>query len=130
MGIYINFMKNYSARNVDEFIASAPQEAQPKLHELRTLIKSTVPDATESISWGIPFYKYYGLLAGFTALKNHVDFGLAFQIDDQVRQNLKEQGYDSGKKTIKILFDQPIPTVIIKQILSARAKANHTQKSS
>ncbi|NTW62065.1 DUF1801 domain-containing protein [Candidatus Saccharibacteria bacterium] len=45
-------MKNYSAENVDEFIASAPVESQAKLGEVRALIRHTIPDATESISWG------------------------------------------------------------------------------
>jgi len=45
-------MKNYSVKNVDEWIESAPKEARPKLNELRKIIK-TVPKAQESISWRI-----------------------------------------------------------------------------
>ena len=69
-------MKNYLAKNVDEYIAHTPKEAQSKLREIRAVIKSSVPKAEEGISWGIPFYKYHSLLSGFAAFKNHVTFGL------------------------------------------------------
>ena len=53
-------MKNYSAKDVDGYIASMSKEAQLHLKELRKVIKAAVPKAEESISWGIPFYKYCG----------------------------------------------------------------------
>lgn len=122
-------MKNYQAENVDEFIKSAPPEAQPKLNELRALVKSTVPKVEESISWGIPFYKYHGLLAGFTSLKNHVDFGLVDYLSDDIRQQLDQKGYKTGKKTIQIQFDQKIPTTEITQILKTKAQSNEAKKA-
>lgn len=121
-------MKNYSAKNVDEYIANAPKEAQSKLREVRATIKSAVPKAEEGISWGVPFYKYHGLLAGFAALKNHVDFGLAFAFQSKDRKMLEKKGYITGKKTIQIKFDQKVPTTTIKKILKAKAKMNEAEK--
>ena len=68
-------MKNYSAKDVDAYIASSAREARPKLKEIREIIKSTIPNAEEGISWGVPFYTYHGVLVGFAAFKNHVSFG-------------------------------------------------------
>ena len=51
-------MKNYSAKDVDSYIASAAREARPKLKEIREIIKSTVPKIEERIIWGLPFYNY------------------------------------------------------------------------
>lgn len=121
-------MKNYNAENVDEFIASAPVEAQPKLKEVRAVIKETVPRAEESISWGVPFYKYYGVLAGFSAYQKHVSFGLVTVLTPEERELLEGKGYKTGSKTIQIQFDQKVPTVIIKRILLAKAKANEVKK--
>lgn len=121
-------MKNYTVKNVDEYIAGAPKEARPKLREIRAIIKSAVPKAEEGISWGVPFYKYHGLLAGFVALKNHADFGLAFALQNKDRKALEKKGYATGKKTIKIRFDQKVPASVIKQILKAKAKANVAKK--
>ncbi len=122
-------MKNYLAKNVDEYIKSAQKEAQPKLRELRMVIKSAAPKAEEGISWGVPFYKYHGLLAGFVALKNHVDFGLAFALQSKDREMLEKKGYMTGKKTIQIKFDQKVPTTVIREILKAKAKMNEAKRA-
>jgi len=121
-------MKNYGAKNVDEYIASAPKEARPTLRDLRAVIKSAVPKAEEGISWGVPFYKYHGVLAGFSAFKNHVSFGLAFALQRKDREMLEKKGYITGAKTIQIQFDQKVPTTAIKQILKAKAKMNEAKK--
>jgi len=122
-------MKNYKAKSVDEYIAGAAKEARPMLKELRKIIRSTVPKAEESISRGVPFYKYQGMLAGFVALKNHADFGLITVLEDKDRKALEEKGYETGKKTIKIRFDRKVPSAMIKKILKEKAKANEAKKA-
>lgn len=122
-------MRNYLAENVDEYIANAPREAQSKLGEIRAVIKSTIPKAEESISWGVPFYKYHGLLAGFSTFKNHISFGLAFILDSKDREMLEEKGYVTGKKIIQIRFDQKVPVAKIKQILKSKAKSNELRSA-
>jgi uncharacterized protein YdhG (YjbR/CyaY superfamily) len=52
-------------KNVDEYIAQAPIEAQEKLQELRAMIKATAPEAEERISYGMPYYYYEGRLVYF-----------------------------------------------------------------
>lgn len=94
-------MRNYSAKDVDSYIASSGREARPKLKEIRKIIKSTIPKAEEGISWGVPFYKFHGVLAGFAAFKNHVSFGFANVLDSRDRKMLEEKGYITGKKPYK-----------------------------
>lgn len=119
--------RNYSAKDVDAYIAGSAEKARPKLKELRQIIKSTIPGVEEKISWGVPFYRYKGLLAGFAALKNHVSFGLVTVLQDKERKILEKKGYKTGKKTIQIKFDQETPTTAIKQILKAKAKMNEAR---
>lgn len=121
-------MRNYSAKDVDAYIASATEEARHHLKELRKIVKSTIPEADESISWGVPFYKYHGLLAGYSVFKNHVTFGLAFVLDLEIRKRLEEKGYATGIKTVQIKFDQKVPAIEIKQILKAKAKENEVKR--
>jgi uncharacterized protein len=117
-------MRNYKAKNVDQYIASSPREAQYKLEEVRTAIKSSVPKATEEISWGIPFYKYHGVLAGFASFGDHVSFGFADAIQSNYRKILENKGYAIGKKTIQIKFDQKVPDAIIEKILKEKTEMN------
>ena len=122
-------MRNYSAKDVSSYIASSGREARPKLKEIRKIIKSTIPKAEEKISWGVPFYKYHGVLAGFAVFKDHVSFGFADVLQSKDRKILEEKGYVTGKKTIQIKFDQKVPTTTIKQILKAKAKTNKAKKT-
>lgn len=122
-------MKNYQAENVDEYIASSVAEARPKLKELRELVKSTIPGVEESISWGVPFYKCHGVLAGFATQTHHISFGLVTVLGDKEREILEKKGYPTGKKTIQIKFDQRVPAAEIKQILKAKANANEAKNA-
>lgn len=122
-------MKNYNAKDVEDYIASMSMEARPHLNELRKIIKATVPKVEESISWGIPFYKYCGMLAGFATFKEHVSFGFAATLQSEDRELLAQKGYKTGSKTLQIRFDQKLPVTIIKQMLKARAKLNEVKKN-
>ncbi len=122
-------MKNYSAKDVDAYIASMSKEAQPHLKELRKVIKAAVPKAEESISWGIPFYKYCGMLAGFATFKEHVSFGFAATLQSEDRELLAKKGYKTGSKTVQIRFEQKVPVMIIKQMLKVRAKMNEAKNN-
>lgn len=121
-------MRNYSAKNVDAYIAESAPEARPTMEALRKIIKAAVPQAEEGISWGVPFYKYHGLLGGFAVFKSHVSFGLAFTFDKKDRAVLEKMGYPTGSKTVQIGFDQKIPATVIRQILKAKAKLNEAEK--
>lgn len=122
-------MKNYTAKDVDAYIAGSAAEARPKLEEIRKIIKSAVPQAEERISWGVPFYRHHGLLAGFAVFKHHVSFGLCAVLDSAVRKALEAKGYTTGSKTIQIRFDQKTPITAIKRILRARAEVNEAKRA-
>ncbi len=118
-------MKNYDAKSIDEYIAGADAEARPKLQELRELIRAAIPHAEESISYGVPFYKYYGQIAGFAAHKSHVGIWLPLmRLPIEDREALEAQGYRTAEKTIQIKFDQEVPAAMIKQYLTTQAAIN------
>jgi uncharacterized protein YdhG (YjbR/CyaY superfamily) len=93
-------MKNHSAKDVASYIALSDIEARSKLKEIQEIIKSTIPNVEETISWGVPFYKYHGALAGFALYKEHVSFGMATALQKKDRKILEKLGYKTGKKTI------------------------------
>ena len=117
-------MQNYKAKDLQDYIEHSAPEARLVLEALRGLIKSTVPEAEESISWGVPFYRYKGALAGLATYKNHVAFGGAAALPEEHREALEEKGYKTGNKTVQIKFAQKVPATQIKQILKAQAKLN------
>ena len=123
-------MKMSKLKDVDSYIANSPREAHPIMDELRKTIKSTVPKVEEAIKWGVPFYSYYGALAGFAVYKNHVSFGFSADVlQDDERRVLEDKGYKTGVRTVQIKFDQKVPTTIIKRILRTHAKMNEVKRA-
>ncbi len=101
--------------------------AHPILKELREIIKSTIPEAEESIGYNVPFYKFHGVHVGFSAFKNHATFGIGADVlQNKNRKMLEEMGYKSGKETIQIKYDQKVPATTIEKLL--KAKVNKAKK--
>ncbi|WP_440771337.1 iron chaperone [Natronorubrum sp. DTA28] len=110
-------------KDVDSYIANADTEARQTLEELREIIKSTVPEAEEGISYNVPFYTFHGTHVGISAAKNHVTFGIgADALQSEDRTMLEEKGYKTGKETIQIRYDQAVPTTEITQLLEEKAE--------
>ena len=120
-------MSNYEAENVDSYIAHADADARPILEELRTIVRSAVPGADETISWGVPFYRHHGALGGYAAYKKHVSFGSDSDLQAKDREALERAGYKTGKKTISIAFDQKVPAAAIRRIVKTQARLNEAR---
>jgi uncharacterized protein len=119
-------MKKAIAKNVDEYIAHSPTESQAIQQQLRTLILNLVPGIIETISWGVPFYRYSGDMCGFAVYKSHMSFGVVANLTKNIREELKKLGYKTGVKTIQIQFNQSIPQKQIKELMLLQIKINNT----
>ena len=110
-------------RDVDAYIAAAPDQARPILEQLRTIVLTTIPDVEEKISWGVPFYRHQGEIGGFAAYAKHVSVGFG-AVASSDRTALEAKGYKVLKDTFQIKFDQKVPAAAIRKILKAKVKAN------
>ena len=60
------------AKDIDAYLASVPDDARATLEGLRQTIRALAPAAVESISYGMPTFKYQGKpLIYFAAAKDH-----------------------------------------------------------
>lgn len=57
---------------VREYIARQPVEVRPELHQVRDVLRATLPDAEEKISWGMPTYWQGRNLIHFAANMHHI----------------------------------------------------------
>jgi hypothetical protein len=63
---------------IDGFFAKQPPALGAILKELRAIVERTVPEATASIKWGMPFYALDGvMICALGAHKSHVNLILA-----------------------------------------------------
>jgi uncharacterized protein YdhG (YjbR/CyaY superfamily) len=109
------------AKTVDEYIKAAPKEVQPKLKELRKLIKSSAK-VEEKISYGMPYYGYKGRFAYFAFAKKHVGLYVMPPIVQNHKKDLK--GFVTAKATVKFPLDEKLPVALIKKLLKASVKQN------
>ncbi len=114
------------SKTVDEYIKNVPKEAQGKLKELRKIIKQTVPQAEEKISYGMPYYKYHTALAYFAAAKSHIGLYIPPPVIAEHKKELA--GYTTAKATVQLPLDKKLSTTLIKKLLRARKKINEGKK--
>jgi uncharacterized protein YdhG (YjbR/CyaY superfamily) len=108
--------------SVDEYIESAPPAIRTKLKELRTIIKKTAPRAEEKISYGMPYYGYFGRLAYFAYAKTHVGLYVPPPVIADHQKDLKN--YKTAKATVQFPLDKKLPVALIKKLVKARMKIN------
>lgn len=108
--------------NIDDYIASFPQEVQVILEKLRQTIRQAAPDATEKISYQMPTFYLNGNLVHFAAYKNHIGFYpapsgiVAFQ--DELTK------YKTSKGAIQFPINEALPLALVKKIVAFRVKEN------
>jgi uncharacterized protein YdhG (YjbR/CyaY superfamily) len=99
---------------VEEYIEAAPPEARSHLRQMHRILKSVAPEGTETIKWGVPVFWERGVLFGFAGYKAHISFGPGAPAIEHFSRELAE--YKTGKGTMQIPYDQPIPEDLIRRI--------------
>ena len=112
------------ARDVDSYIAAAPEAARQLLTGLRETIRATAPEAEERISYGMPYYHLNGArLTYFQAHTRHIAL-YAFNLEDARAVGLEQ--HIAAKSTLHFPLDHPLPTSAIRRLIEHRMKASAT----
>lgn len=109
-------------KDVDTYIEEAPRETQPKLIQLREIIKNAVHEADERISYGMPYYEYRGRLAYFRLARTHIGLYIPPPVLAEHKEELKD--YGTSTATIRFPLDRNLPVALIQKLIKARAKMN------
>jgi uncharacterized protein YdhG (YjbR/CyaY superfamily) len=107
-------------KNVDEYLADVPEPARSTLKRVRATIRSVVPaESTESISYGIPMFKYRGPLMGFAAFTKHCSL---FPTSVAVMKAFKKElnAFETSKGTIRFAVDKQLPAALVRKLVKAR----------
>jgi uncharacterized protein YdhG (YjbR/CyaY superfamily) len=112
---------------VNEYLGHVPEPARTTLKKIRAVIRSVAPpDATEGISYGIPTFKYKGMLASFAAFSDHCSLFPGAGPTIEFKNELKN--FRTSKGTIRFAPDKPPPTTLLKKLVKARIKENERKK--
>ena len=109
-------------KTVDEYIAGVSEPARSMLIEMRTVIRSAVPqDAVETISYRMPAFKQKKVLVWFAAFKDHCSLFPTAAVIEAFREEVDSKGISTSKGTVRFPIDKPLPKTLIKKLVKARA---------
>jgi uncharacterized protein YdhG (YjbR/CyaY superfamily) len=115
----------HDPKAVDAYLARLPKDEREALGRLRALVKKTVPQVEERISYGTTVMFSLGRdLVGFVSQPKHLSFftaspKLARSMKDEITKTHKVSG-----ATIHFSPDDPLPTGLVEKILRARVREN------
>ena len=114
-------MKAAIPKSVDEYIAAQPESVRRKLEQVRTAIRSAVPEAVECIGYRMPGYKLHGkALLYFAVFQEHYSL---FAASGSFFATLEKEltGYELRKGTVRFPLSEPVPVKLISRIAKLRA---------
>lgn len=114
--------KEESSDEITAYISQFPNAVQSKLNELRALIRSLAPEATEKFSYQMPTFYLEGNLVHFAGYKNHIGFYPAPSGISAFEEEIKKYKYAKG--SVQFPVDAPLPLDLITKIVKFRVDEN------
>lgn len=106
-----------SIQNTHEYIAQFDSKTQDLLNAMLATIREAAPDAVESISYGMPAFKYKNKpLAYVSANKNHIGFYATPSAHSEFAQELA--AYKVGKGSVQFPYNKPLPLRLVTRIIN------------
>ncbi len=114
-------------KSVEEYLAGVPGPARDTLNRVRAAIRSASPAETiEIISYGIPAFKYKGVLVWYAAFSKHCSLFPTAAVIEMFKKELKD--FTISKGTIQFPSDKPLPTALVKKMVKARVAQVESKK--
>jgi len=108
-----------TAKNVAEYIDTAPDQQKERLITIHQLIHTGVSNVEEKISYDMPTFLYKGkILLYFAAQKKHIGFYALPDTNIHFAEALKK--YKTGKGSIQFPNSKALPLELIRQIIQFR----------
>lgn len=101
---------------IDDYLKNISQSEKEALNKVRSIVLKMVPDAEETIGYGMPVMKYNNkYLIGFAAFKDHMSLFPGSGPTEALKDKLTS--YKLSKGTIQFTIENPIPDSLVKEII-------------
>lgn len=107
---------------IDNYLQKIELVKRKPLERIREIAKKVLPEAHETISYGMPTLKYRGKsFLGFDAHKNHIGI---YPFGGEEIEVFKEKlsGYEVTKGSIHVPYGKVFPETLLKAIIKHRIK--------
>ncbi|HWC54057.1 MAG TPA: DUF1801 domain-containing protein [Chitinophagaceae bacterium] len=108
--------------SINEYIATFPVQTRKLLRQMRVTIKKAAPKAEEVISYGMPAFKFHGLLVWFAAYTRHIGFYPRVSAIQAFKKEIAK--YKNAKGSVQFPLHKPLPLALIKKMVQYRVKEN------
>jgi uncharacterized protein YdhG (YjbR/CyaY superfamily) len=116
-----------AAKSVAAYLAAVPEPARSTVGKIREAIRAAAPpESTEIISYGIPAFKYNGVLMWYAGFANHCSLFPTASVIEAFKMELK--GFSLSKGTIQFPTDKPLPNALVKKMVKARVAQIESKK--
>lgn len=108
------------SKDVDAYLAAQPEAFRRSLQTLRQAIRLVVPDAEETLVYGVPGFKLDGKpLACYAGFKNHCGFyPMSPAVIKAHSSELKD--YEISEGTIRFQPERMLSPTLIEKLVKAR----------
>lgn len=106
--------------DVEAYFASAPEPHRTTLLAMRAVLGELLPDAVETIAYGVPTFKVDGKgVAGIGFTAAHCQY---LPMSGAVTSALADRltGYVTSKGAVRVPADAPLPREILAALVAAR----------
>ena len=107
---------------VSAYIAASAPKARPMLRELRRVIRACAPNATERLSYRMPYYAYHGRLVYFAAFTDHVSLFVPGRLLKAYAKQVEK--YKAGAATLQFPLGTKVPLQLVKKLITMRVRDN------
>jgi len=105
---------------VDEYLARRPPEQRMTLDRLRAQLRALLPDAVETISYGMPTFKIGDrAIVWYAGWKSHCSI---YPLTDSFLRSHADalKGFDRTKGSLHFTPEAPIPEHLVEELVRAR----------
>jgi uncharacterized protein YdhG (YjbR/CyaY superfamily) len=107
---------------VEQYCKQYPAPIRKRLAAIRRLVKELAPEATEKISYRMPYYALNGRLVYFAAHTHHIGVYPMPSAIKKFQSKLQPYVYAAG--SIQFPHTAPFPLELIRAIIAFRVKEN------
>ena len=107
---------------IDKYLKRFPDEQRESLQNLRETILSIVPQAKETLSYGMPAFEIDGkVVAGFDGFRKHCSY---FPHSGSVLEELEDfpEWCEVSKGTLRFPIGKKLPKTLVRKLISVRRR--------